>query len=234
MPLPNKDNVVSKKSTKDIVYSELLKLIINGTLKQGEKLVESELTEYFGVSRTPIREALQSLKEVKLVSIVPGQYTIVEHINIDDMDNCYLVLTNLQVLALDQAFSKFTKENIKHLKNITYDFENSIENYIIKDIVDLDNQFHSFIVNLTNNIYLIDIINMLQLHVTRLKYYYFNEDKMRVSSASEHWAIIEAIEKNDLETSKHKMFNHWQRVRKSSLEMAKTILNSNISNHIHS
>ncbi|WP_100065989.1 GntR family transcriptional regulator [Miniphocaeibacter massiliensis] len=230
MPLPNTDKVVPKKSTKDIVYSELLKLIINGTLKQGEKLVESELTEYFGVSRTPIREALQSLKDVKLVSIVPGQYTIVEYIDIDDMDNCYLVLTNLQVLALEQAYNKFNKENIKYLKEITKAFEKSIENYVIEDIVDLDNQFHSFIVGLTNNSYLIDIISMLQLHVTRLKYYYFKEDQMRTSSAKEHWNIIEAIESKNIEASKQEMYNHWQRVRKTSLEMAKTILNKN--NHL--
>lgn len=221
MPLPNKDNILTKKSTKDKVYSELLELIVNGTLKPGEKLVEAELTEYFGVSRTPIREALQLLKEVKLVSIVPGQHTIVEPIDLDEMDDCYIVLATLQVLALEQAFPKLTESDIKYLKNITDEFEISIKNSVMKNIVESDNDFHSYIVSLTENSYLIDMINMLQLHVSRLKYFYFGTENMRYSSTIEHKDIIHALENKDLDTAKKKMYDHWQRVKITSLDIAK-------------
>lgn len=220
MPLPSKDNIVSKKSTKDIVYTELLELIINGTLKPGEKLVETELTDYFGVSRTPIREALQLLKEVKLVSIIPGQYTIVEPIDIQEMDNCYLVLANLQVLAIEQSFNNIKNNDIKNLKDISDNFNIAIHNSDIKNIVEYDNKFHSYIVYLTNNSYLIDIINMLQLHVTRLKYYYFLENNMREFSTTEHCQILDSLENKNLELAKNMMNDHWQRVRKTSLDIA--------------
>ena len=85
MPLPTAEKIISKKSSRDIVYEELQEWIINGTLKPGEKLIETELTEYFGVSRTPIREALQLLREVRLVSIIPGQQTIVENIDLKSL-----------------------------------------------------------------------------------------------------------------------------------------------------
>ncbi|QQK08400.1 GntR family transcriptional regulator [Miniphocaeibacter halophilus] len=226
MPLPNRENIVPKKSTKDIVYSEMLDLIVKGTLKPGEKLNEAELTDYFGVSRTPIREAIQLLKEVKLVQIIPGQSTIVETINLKDMDNCYLVLTNLQVFAIEQAFPNITEEDIEYLNILLDNFNIASRKNSLQDVVKLDNDFHDYLVNLSNNSYLIDIINMLQLHVTRLKYLYFDDEDMRKFSINEHKKILEFISEKNIEKTKDIMYNHWERVRKSSLKIADNKLNS--------
>lgn len=230
MPLPNQENIVHKKSTKDIVYNELLDLIVKGTLKPGEKLNEADLTEYFGVSRTPIREAIQLLKEVKLVKIVPGQSTVVESINLKDMDDCYLVLTNLQVFAIELAFPNITEEDLQYLNILLDNFNIASEKESLLEVVKLDNDFHDYLVSLSNNSYLIDLINILQLHVTRLKYLYFDDEYMRNFSINEHKKILELISNKDLEKTKDMMYEHWQRVRNSSLQIADNKLNSKANN----
>ncbi len=221
MPLPNKDNIVSRKSTRDIVYSEMLDLIIKGTLKPGEKLIESELTNYFGVSRTPIREAMQLLKELKLVSIIPGQYTIVEPIDLKGMADCYIVLTDLQILAVEESFQKITKENLEDLTTILNGFRIACMGNSIQEVVKFDDDFHNYIVNLTENTYLIDMVKMLQLHVTRLKYIYFDEKHMRNFSVEEHNKILDLFKEKDLENAKLQMKQHWIRVKNRSLEIAR-------------
>lgn len=201
-------------------------LIIKGTLKPGEKLNETELTEYFGVSRTPIREAIQLLKEVKLVKIIPGQSTIVEAINLKDMDDCYLVLTNLQVFAIESAFPNIREEDIEYLNILLDNFNIASKKESLQEVVKLDNDFHDYLVELSNNSYLIDIINMLQLHVTRLKYLYFDDEDMRRFSIDEHRKILDLLEKNNIEKTKDMMYKHWERVRKTSLKIADSKLNS--------
>lgn len=224
MPLPTAEKIISKKSSRDIVYEELQELIINGTLKPGEKLIETELTEYFGVSRTPIREALQLLREVRLVSIIPGQQTIVENIDLKEMEDCYTVLMNLQTLAITKAIPNIEEEDIKNLNTILDNFQNSSKRGSITEIVEQDNEFHNYIVNLSNNIYLKDFINILQLHVNRLKYFYFDEEQMINYSIEEHKEILDVIKERNIDQAKEKMENHWERVKITSLELAKNKL----------
>jgi len=97
--------------------------------------------------------------------------------------------------------------------------ENSIK--LQKEIKEYD-----YLVELSNNSYLIDIINMLQLHVTRLKYLYFDDEDMRRFSIDEHRKILDLLEKNNIEKTKDMMYKHWERVRKTSLKIADSKLNS--------
>ena len=228
MPLPITEKIISKKSSRDIVYEELQELIINGTLKPGEKLIETELTEYFGVSRTPIREALQLLKEIRLVSVIPGQQTTVEYIDLKEMEDCYTVLMNLQTLAIEKAMPNVKDEDIRNLNSILNNFQEYSKLGTITEIVEQDNEFHNYIVNLSNNVYLKNFINILQLHVNRLKYFYFDEEQMINYSVEEHKEILDVLRNKNIYLAKEKMEHHWDRVKITSLELAKKKLNKEI------
>ena len=203
-------------------------MIINGTLKPGEKLIETELTEYFGVSRTPIREALQLLKEIRLVSVIPGQQTTVEYIDLKEMEDCYTVLMNLQTLAIEKAMPNVKDEDIRNLNSILNNFQEYSKLGTITEIVEQDNEFHNYIVNLSNNVYLKNFINILQLHVNRLKYFYFDEEQMINYSVEEHKEILDVLRNKNIYLAKEKMEHHWDRVKITSLELAKKKLNKEI------
>ena len=70
MPVPQGSGVINRKSARQAVYEEVCDWIITGVLEPGEKILDSELGEYFHVSRTPVREALQQLQSQKLVLVV--------------------------------------------------------------------------------------------------------------------------------------------------------------------
>ena len=67
-------------------------------LKSGEKILDSELAQYFDVSRTPVREAIQMLERQKLVKVIPSRGTIVANIEIEDTEKCYRLLAEIQAL----------------------------------------------------------------------------------------------------------------------------------------
>ena len=83
MPIPSKTESIQTLSVKDRIYNVVCEWIITGVLKSGEKILDSELAQYFDVSRTPVREAIQMLERQKLVKVIPSRGTIVANIEID-------------------------------------------------------------------------------------------------------------------------------------------------------
>ena len=80
MPIPSKTESIQTLSVKDRIYNVVCEWIITGVLKSGEKILDSELAQYFDVSRTPVREAIQMLERQKLVKVIPSRGTIVANI----------------------------------------------------------------------------------------------------------------------------------------------------------
>lgn len=75
MPLPQTPETSARRLLRDEVYTTLHDAIIDGTLEPGEALRDEELTAWLGVSRTPIRQALNRLADIGLVDMIPGRYT---------------------------------------------------------------------------------------------------------------------------------------------------------------
>lgn len=103
MPVPQGSGVINRKSARQAVYEEVCDWIITGVLEPGEKILDSELGEYFHVSRTPVREALQQLQSQKLVLVMPGRATVVAPLDPMDIEQCYKPLAELQALAAVMA-----------------------------------------------------------------------------------------------------------------------------------
>ena len=111
MPVPQGSGVINRKSARQAVYEEVCDWIITGVLEPGEKILDSELGEYFHVSRTPVREALQQLQSQKLVLVMPGRATVVAPLDPMDIEQCYKPLAELQALAAELACGKLTQED---------------------------------------------------------------------------------------------------------------------------
>ena len=92
MPIPVKKESLPRTTAKERIYTTLRQWIIDGTLEPDERLNDVELAQYFAVSRTPVREALQLLREQKLVNVVPSSGTYVAPIDLQDMRYVYELL----------------------------------------------------------------------------------------------------------------------------------------------
>lgn len=217
MPIPEGEQLSKRMSAKDLVYHTLCDWIITGKMQPGEKIVDSQLAEFFHVSRTPVREAIQHLEKQKLVRIVPGCATIVTELDLDDMEKCYRIIACLHSLAAELTCS-YADEAAKH--ELIHAFEKYETACNVRDsqqTLEWDNRFHQIIVKAAHNEYIEEFSALMLLHIQRIKYHYFRSDRARKASLAEHREILYAICAWDAQGAKRATRNHWLRVMDESI-----------------
>lgn len=127
MPIPQNYKKQGRVSAKSLVLNQLQDWIIEGVLQPDEKINDGELAEALGVSRTPVREALQILELSGLVEMVPGQKTKIAPIQLDDIPIIYETMAGLHSIIGKQALQHTTEADLKLLSEINNDFQYSIE-----------------------------------------------------------------------------------------------------------
>ena len=185
--------------------------IIEGQLQPNEKISDVEISEYFHVSRTPVREALQLLETQKLIKTYPGRATIVTEMETDDINKWYLPMATLQELAVSIAVPKRKTEDIITLNRLNEHFLECLRNK--NDTMNLlraDMEFHEKILKMSENEYIVDFCNVLWIHIQRLEYKYFL-NMVNELSADEHKKIIQAIERKDTLAASVLVKDHWRR-----------------------
>lgn len=195
MPIPKNYIAPVNISAKERVFKQLQEWIIDGTFAPKEKINDMELSKTLGVSRTPVREALQILNVQGFIEMKPGKETIVTEIRREDILLVIPPSCALHALASEIAVSKVDDNFINELKDIN----ESIKQYIIaKDFfsaIKYDEIFHFKIVKASGNKYIESMVNMLQAHVRRLLFH--ESIALPIESVVEHNKIIEAFEKRD-------------------------------------
>ena len=157
MPLPNQEVPFERTSAKQKVYETVKDWIIEGQLKPGEKISDVEIAEYFNMSRTPVREALQLLEGQKLIKSYPGKATMVTEIETDDIEKWYLPMAMLQQLAINLAVEKITPAHISRLRDLSDNFTECVkEQDKPMAILKADKAFHSCILEAAGNEYIMD------------------------------------------------------------------------------
>src|ERR1044071_7189259 len=108
------------------VYDALLELIVNRTLAPGQHLVEAELAEYLGVSRQPVREALQRLQIDGWIDLRPAQGAFVHMPSEDEVDELLGVRSVLETCSARLAAEKATPEDVNRLWELQQDGLNAL------------------------------------------------------------------------------------------------------------
>lgn len=151
--------MIEKLSFKAQVYERIKEGIITGEYPQGELLGERKLAEELGISRTPIREALQLLNKDGWVVVEPYKGTLVRTFDNNYIENVLDVRRSLEVLAIEKATLNATKKDIKALEDNLMKQEKCISNYSPKKFMEFDREFHRIIYYLSNNELLINMLN---------------------------------------------------------------------------
>jgi DNA-binding GntR family transcriptional regulator len=212
MPIPKNQVAERRQSAKERIFETVKKWIIEGQLMPGEKIVDVEIGEYFHVSRTPVREALQLLETQKLIKSYPGKTTLVADIETDHVEKWYEPMQCLQQLGMKLAVEKINEEGIWELKRIHVRFRRCVENQEdTMKIMELDKDFHDCILKAAANEYIIDFCETLWIHIQRLEYLFFKDREVLIESMKEHEKLIAVLEKRDAELAGTYMKNHWGR-----------------------
>jgi len=210
MPIPsNENNKLTNISVKDIVYDKISEWIITGVLKPGEKISVEELAEHFNVSRTPVREAFQLMETQKLIKTMPRKATVVTDLDLEDINSCYQPIIVLEELAAIEACKRVKKSDIKKLINLNDNIkEYSDTGEIINEMIE-DRKFHDSIVELSENRYIVQCLDNLQMQTSRFEYIEFMERGNISESIKQHTRIIAALKSKDELAAGSIMKEHW-------------------------
>lgn len=153
------------------IYKELERRIIEMEYQPGDALVEKKLIEEFGVSRTPIREAILKLSEKGLLDLKPRVGTFVTQIDLPSVKYAYEVKKNLEGLAAELAAKRASQDQVDELFEIIERFDkyDIVKDY--KDCIKDDQRFHRIIREASNNPLLIEMLEELNIKTARFLQY---------------------------------------------------------------
>ncbi len=179
---------------RDVVFNTLRQAILRGELKPGERLMEIQLANKLGVSRTPIREAIRKLELEGLVLMIPRKGAEVAEFTEKSLRDVLEVRRALEELAVELVCEKITDEQIQDLKDAAEEFKESLKDGDITRIAEADVKFHDVIYMATDNQKLIQLLNNLREQMYRYRVEYLKRSDFHQQLIDEHEEIIETIE----------------------------------------
>ena len=148
---------------RDVVFNTLRQAILRGELKPGERLMEIQLANKLGVSRTPIREAIRKLELEGLVLMIPRKGAEVAEITEKSLRDVLEVRRALEELSVQLACEKITKEEIRELERVAKEFQQVVKSSDITEIAEVDVRFHDIIYTATDNQKLIQLLSLIHI-----------------------------------------------------------------------
>ena len=197
MPIPSQNPREKQSSAKEKVYQEVSRWIIDGTMQPGEKLNEGEIAAYFGLSRTPVHEALMLLAEHHFVDVLPSRGSFVSRLSLEEADAIYEAISALNGVLTGLASDKRTQGDLEELTELNRRFDQVRQEGDREGILRMDNAFHLRIAAIADNPYLEKMLRQLQMHITRFEYIFSRSETDRQHSAQDHQAIIDALARQD-------------------------------------
>lgn len=193
---------------RDVVFNTLRQAILKGELLPGERLMEIQLAQRLGVSRTPIREAIRKLELEGLVTMVPRKGAEVAKITEKSLRDVLEVRKALEELAIQIACDKASNDTIDNLEAALEEFKKAIYSRELTDIAEADVNFHDVIYNATNNEKLIVILNNLREQMYRYRIEYIKDYSTHNRLIQEHETLIACLKNKDKEKATTTICNH--------------------------
>lgn len=184
---------------RDVVFNTLRQAILRGELKPGERLMEIQLANKLGVSRTPIREAIRKLELEGLVLMIPRKGAEVADITEKSLMDVLEVRKALEELSVRLTCDRITKEEIGELKVAAEGFRETLNSDDITEIAEADVRFHDVIYAATKNQKLIQLLNNLHEQMYRYRIEYLKNEEVYPKLLREHDEIISRISRGEQE-----------------------------------
>lgn len=201
------------KTKKDIAYVGIKDMIINGRFDSRDPLVERQLCQELGVSRTPVREALQALVNDGLLENVEGKGIFLHQVSLRDLIELYELRLALEALATYLFVERSTDAEVKHLRNIFELADAALREDDHEKFMEYDMQFHGFIAAESKNQRLCETIesNYDRIHMMALSAR--NDPELCQIALDNHTAIMQAIEQRDKDAASMAMVRHIDQVK---------------------
>jgi DNA-binding GntR family transcriptional regulator len=182
---------IARVSLRDHVYTRLQRAIVSGELAPGLRLRDQDLATQLGVSRTPVREALQRLEDEGLVETHPGALTRVVPLESEGARDAFPVVATLHALATRLAVARLAPADLAALRTANAALAAALTAADVASAIAADDQFHGVFVRVAGNRAIAPALDRLMPCVRRLEYAQFGSLAGR-RSVEQHAAIIAA------------------------------------------
>lgn len=207
---------IERKPLHELVAGRVRDMIIEGRLPPGDPVNESRLCAELGVSRTPMREAVRTLAGEGLIVLRPGRSTIVRTFTASEVKGMLEVIAELETLAGRKACQNASDTEIADIR-ATHDA--MMAHYRAGDRLPyykLNQQIHSMIVACSSNSTLVEMHNLLQARMKRIRFIGHSAPEDWLDAVAEHEEMITALEKRHVgalaDVLRRHIENTWHRV----------------------
>ena len=214
-------NLESYKPLRELVLDAIREAIINGTLKPRERLMEIQLAEELGVSRTPVREALRKLELEGFIVMVPRKGAYVADISFKDIADVFEIRAALEALAAGLAAERITGEELEEMERLVAEKAEAIANQDMEKLIKVDTMFHEAIYKASRNQRLTSIISNLREQIQRYRTTSLAYPGRMQRSLEEHRSIVEAIQSRDSQIAQQVAREHIENAENSIIEAIK-------------
>lgn len=187
-------SIISRRSLHDELVDRLYEMIVDGTLAAGNKVPERALCESFGVSRTPMREALKVLAAEGLVSLEPNRGAWVTQISLEELEEVFPVMGVLEALSGELACQRITDKEVDHIRDLHRQMDTHYRNRNRPEYFKANQLIHEAILEAAGNKTLAQQYRTLAARMRRARYLANMSDTRWEKSLEEHEEILRALE----------------------------------------
>ena len=200
---------ITKKNTRtEILVSEIEKLIVNGSMVPGQRLDEMVLAKKYGVSRTPVREAIRALTAIGLVQNTGKQGSQVAKLSISMLIEMFELMAVLEGMCAQLAARRATKNQLFEMQKTHELLEKTFEKGTHKEFYNVNLQFHDLLYNASHTQYLAEETLRLRRRLSPYRMRVTFQPGRMSSTLEEHNKILIAIKKGESELAKNEAISH--------------------------
>lgn len=205
-------------SATDSVYESLREAILSCALAGGTPLIEATLAAQFGVSKTPVREALQRLAHSGLVDMELARGATVHTLTLREIRDISELRSELEPMALRQSIPHMTDDDLHTLRDVLQQARQAIVTHDYQQLSILNSQFHSALYKRTPNQLLTRWLESLGDRRRLISMQGWALENRSSVEWEEHSAIVDALEAGDTDAAVNRLRDHIQRFARIVLE----------------
>lgn len=208
--ITDKPNIT--KTLSQSIYNYLKNAVITNELKANQRIIEKDIAKMFGVSTTPVREALLRLAAEGYLSIDSHRKTYVKEASIEELKDIFQVMAELDTIAVGHAVEHIQPEHLQKLEELTEQMEQARKAKDIEKYLELNTTIHKKIWDILPNKVLQRTIAFVHSQLMRYRYSRisaFQEPAVLDQSIQEHKKILRALENKDKKALKALTRSNW-------------------------
>ncbi|MCF6094863.1 GntR family transcriptional regulator [Microaerobacter geothermalis] len=193
------------------IYYSLKKMIMDGVFQPGERIFESKIAREFGISRSPVREAIRSLQNEGLLILDQKSQILVYRPSLHDIKEIYQCRMALESMAASLAASQVNDQEIEELEQVLSLTKKALEENDPNEAINQNAKFHDLIIQFSRNRRLQTQLESLRALTHFYRVHNFQGKSRGRTILSDHHGILTELKNRNPEKASHVMSQHMMR-----------------------